>query len=243
MNGEETVDRHTEQDRQAAACGASERRRNNYRNSDLIRAARAAGQLLTAETCPQYLVFTDQDYYGDIGKAAGLICAPSIKSKLDQDALWQGLKDGTLSAVATDHCPYSREQKFSGGNDFSLVPGGMAGVETRLPVLFHYGVNEGKLSLTQFAYVWAEGPARSFGLFPRKGTIAIGSDADLVIFDPDQQWTLRATDLHMNTDCLAYEGIPVTGRPLMIILGGEVLVEDNHLVSDQPKGTLIPRSL
>ena len=210
---------------------------------DLIRAARTTGQPLTAETCPQYLFFSDEDYQGDSQLAAALVCAPSIKSKHDQDVLWQGLKDGTLSAVATDHCPYSLEQKFSGGNDFSLVPGGMAGVETRLPILFHYGVNAEKLSLTQFAYVWAEGPARSFGLFPQKGTIAVGSDADLVIFDPDEQWTLRATDLHMNTDCLAYEGIPVTGRPVMTILRGEVIVEDNHLVSDQPRGTLIPRSL
>jgi dihydropyrimidinase len=210
---------------------------------NMIRAAIAAGQPLTAETCPQYLVFTDQDYCGDVEKAACLICAPSIKSKNDQEALWQGLKDGTLSAVATDHCPYSHEQKFSGGDDFSLVPGGMAGVETRLPILFHYGVNAEKLSLTQFAYVWAEGPARSFGLFPRKGTVAIGSDADLVIFDPDERWTLKAKDLHMNTDSLSYEGFTITGRPLVTILRGEVIVEDNHLVSDQSIGTLIPRSL
>ena len=119
----------------------------------------------------------------------------------------------------------------------------MAGVETRLPILFHYGVNAEKLSLTQFAYVWAEGPARSFGLFPRKGTVAIGSDADLVIFDPDERWTLKAKDLHMNTDSLSYEGFTITGRPLVTILRGEVIVEDNHLVSDQSIGTLIPRSL
>jgi len=171
------------------------------------------------------------------------VCAPSIKSKPVQAALWQGLKDGALSAVATDHCPYSREQKYSGGDDFSLVPGGMAGVETRLPLLYHYGVNAEKLSLTEFAYVWAEGPARCFGLFPRKGTIAIGSDADLVIFDPDEPWTLKAEDLHMNTDCLSYEGFTVTGKPMMTILRGEVVIDGNHLVSDHPRGTLIPRKL
>lgn len=210
---------------------------------DLIRAARVAGQPLTAETCPQYLVFSDEDYRGDPRLAASLVCAPSIKSRHDQAALWQGLIDGTLSVVATDHCPYSQEQKFTGGDDFSQVPGGMAGVETRLPLLFHFGVNAGKLSLTQFAYVWAEGPARSFGLFPRKGTIAIGSDADLVIFDPDELWTLSAADLHMNTDCLSYEELAVTGKPIMTILRGEVIVQDNHLVSDQSRGTLIPRRL
>lgn len=210
---------------------------------DLIRAARAAEQPLTAETCPQYLVFSDEDYQGDPQLAAALLCAPSIKSKQDQNALWQGLKDGTLSAVATDHCPYSREQKHSGGDDFSQVPGGMAGIETRLPLLFHYGVNMEKLTLTELAYLWAEGPARSFGLFPRKGTIAIGSDADLVIFDPDEQWTLNAADLHMNTDCLSYEGLTVSGKPKMTILRGEVVMKDNHLVSDRSRGTLIPRSL
>lgn len=210
---------------------------------DLIRAAQAADQPLTAETCPHYLVFSDEDYRGDPQLAAALVCAPSIKSRQDQAALWQGLNDGTLSAVATDHCPYSKEQKFSGGDNFSQVPGGMAGVETRLPLLFHHGVNAGKLSLSQFAYVWAEGPARSFGLFPRKGTIAIGSDADMVIFDPDEPWTLKASDLHMNTDCLSYEGLTVTGKPIMTILRGEVIVQDNHLVSGQSSGTLIHRRL
>ncbi|MDX9849963.1 MAG: dihydropyrimidinase [Anaerolineaceae bacterium] len=210
---------------------------------DLIRSARAAGQPLTAETCPQYLVFCDEDYCSDPQLAAALVCAPAVKSKHDQAALWEGLIDGTLSAVATDHCPYSKEQKFSGGDNFSLVPGGMAGVETRLPLLFDYGVNTGRLSLSQFAFVWAEGPARSFGLFPRKGTIAIGSDADLVIFDPNEQWKLKAADLHMNTDYLSYEGFSVTGKPKMTILRGEVIVQDNHLGSDRSRGALIPRSL
>lgn len=209
----------------------------------LIRAAREAGQPLTAETCPQYLIFSDEDYRREPKLAAALVCAPSIKSRQDQDSLWEGLIDGTLSAVATDHCPYSKEQKFSGGDNFSQVPGGMAGVETRLPLLFHYGVHAGKLSLTQFAYVWAEGPARSFGLFPRKGSIAVGCDADLVIFDPDQEWTLKAKDLHMNTDCLSYEGFTVRGKPIMTILRGKVVVEDSYLASNQPNGTLIPRSL
>lgn len=210
---------------------------------DLIRAARTGGQPLTAETCPQYLVFSDEDYRGEPELAAALVCAPSIKSRTDQASLWQGLIDGTLSAVATDHCPYSNEQKFSGGNDFSQVPGGMAGVETRLPLLFHYGVHAGKLSLSQFAYLWAEGPARSFGLFPRKGNIAVGCDADLVIFDPEQEWTLNAKDLHMNTDCLSYEGFTVRGKPKITLLRGEVIVEDNHMASSQPNGSLIPRSL
>jgi len=210
---------------------------------DLIREARLSGQPLTAETCPQYLIFTDEDYQGDQALAAALVCAPSIKSSQDQAGLWQGLIDGALSAVATDHCPYSREQKLLAGNDFSQVPGGMAGVETRLPILYHYGVNSNKLSFSQFSYLWAEGPARCFGLYPRKGTIAIGSDADLVIFDPNDQWMLTAADLHMHTDCLSYEGLTVKGRPVMTILRGEVLVDHNQLIVNQSSGKLIPRSI
>ena len=210
---------------------------------DLIRAARESGQPLTAETCPQYLVFSEENYQSDQALAAALVCAPSIKSLDDQAGLWQGLRDGALSAVATDHCPYSREQKFSGGDDFSQVPGGMAGVETRLPILFHFGVNMNKLSLPQFSYAWSEGPARCFGLFPRKGTIAIGSDADLVIFDPHEEWTLKAADLHMNTDCLSYEDISVKGRAVMTILRGEMLVDHNHLAVKKSPGLLIPRAI
>lgn len=204
--------------------------------------ARRAGRSVSAETCPHYLVFTDQDYSRSPASAAALICAPSIKSANDQAALWQALSSGILSAVATDHCPYTQAQKEQNLDDFSKIPGGMAGIETRLPLLFSEGVLKGRLSLERFSQVWAEEPTRIFGLFPRKGQISVGSDADLVIFNPAEKWTLRAADLHMNTDCLPYEGMEVTGKAETTILRGNIIIQDGRQKQSSPNGQLIPRS-
>jgi dihydropyrimidinase len=204
--------------------------------------ARRAGRSVSAETCPHYLVFTDQDYSRNPASAAALICAPSIKSAVDQTALWQALASGVLSVVATDHCPYTRAQKEQHLDDFSQIPGGMAGVETRLPLLFSEGVLKGRLSLERFSQVWAEEPARIFGLFPRKGLIAVGCDADLVIFNPAKKWALRAADLHMNTDCLSYEGMEVTGKAETTILRGNIIIQNGKQILSSPNGQLIPRS-
>ena len=209
---------------------------------DLIANGLAEGLLLSAETCPHYLVFTQEDYMGDVRKAASLVCAPSIKSFEDQKALWFALAEGTLNTVATDHCPYTLAQKENGLNDFSRVPGGMAGVETCLPLLYTHGVLNGRLTLEQLAQVWAEGPARSFGLFPQKGGLSVGNDADLVIFDPDQTWTLRASELHMNTDCLAYEGMQVIGKPVLTMLRGKIICRQKIMEAARPTGECIFRS-
>ncbi len=171
-----------------------------------IAEARRAGRPVSGETCPQYLLFTSADYCGDPAHAASLICAPSIKHAVHQQALWNGLADGTLSILATDHCPYTRAQKETDLNDFSRIPGGMGGVELRLPLIFTAGVAAGKLTLEKFTQIWAEEPARVFGLHPRKGSIIPGADADLVLFDPIPSWEVHAANLHMNTDCLPYEG-------------------------------------
>jgi dihydropyrimidinase len=207
---------------------------------ELIDAARKAGQPVTAETCPQYLLFTAEDYCGDPTLAASLVCAPSIKTRDNQQALWQGLVEGSLSVLATDHCPYTRAQKETDLTDFTKVPGGMGGVELRLPLIYSSGVAAGRISLERFAFVWAECPARAFGLYPRKGIIAPESDADLVILDPGETWTVHAADLHMNTDCLPYEGIQVTGRVKMTILRGNIIVRDDKLQANS-NGKLIPR--
>lgn len=205
-----------------------------------IAEARKAGRRVSGETCPQYLLFTDQDYCGDPIKAAALVCAPAIKSAGQQQALWQGLSDGTLTALATDHCPYSKAQKEASLDDFTRVPGGMGGVELRLPLIYSAGVVSGKLSLERFAHIWAEGPARAFGLFPHKGQIAPGSDGDLVLLHPGQSWQIHAADLHMNTDCLPYEGMQVTGRVSATILRGKVLVQNGQLQASS-EGKLIRR--
>jgi dihydropyrimidinase len=201
-----------------------------------IAAARAAGRPVTAETCPHYLVFSDEDYCGDLAQAAALVCAPSIKSKADQAGLWQAVADGTFSAVATDHCPYSRAQKLTHPDDFSQVPGGMAGVETRLPLLVSQGVQTGRLTPEQLAFVFSEGPAQALGLYPRKGLLVVGSDADLVLLDPNRAWTLSAAGLHSNTDCSPYEGLAVTGKPVAVALRGELLWDATGWQQPSPSG-------
>lgn len=210
---------------------------------DQIARARRAGVLVSAETCPHYLLFTDMDYAGEIHQSAGLVCAPPIKGRHDQDRLWEALSDGTLDAVATDHCPYSQAQKFAHLDDFTKVPGGLPGVETRLPLLFTRGVGSGRLSLEKLVELWSAGPARAFGLYPRKGLIAVGSDGDLTLIDPARSKTLKASELHMHSDCLPYEGWEVQGWPPTTILGGKVIVTNGTPSGGQPGGNLIPRYL
>ena len=209
----------------------------------LIGKARRKSLPVSAETCPHYLVFSDEDYTGDPVQAAYLVCAPPIKSAQDQASLWQALANDSLSIVATDHCPYTKKQKEAHLDNFTLVPGGMAGIETRLPLVYTEGVVKGRLSLSRFVEVWATEPARLFGLYPRKGIIAVGSDADLIILDPNQRSTLQAAGLHMNTDCIPYEGLEVYGLPVTTILRGEVVVEEGRLATEGPQGRLIDRRL
>lgn len=209
---------------------------------EAIAAARKEGRPVTGETCPHYLLFTSEDYCEDPQKAAALVCAPSIKRADHQEALWQALENGTLTVLATDHCPYARSQKEADLSDFTKVPGGMGGVELRLPLIYSAGVAKGKLSLDRFSKIWAEGPARAFGLYPRKGTITPGSDADLVLFDPSEVWKIKAGDLHMNTDCLPYEGMEMTGKVRTVILRGKVIAHEGKLQAFS-NGKLISRQI
>jgi dihydropyrimidinase len=213
------------------------------RGAQLIGEARRRGLAISGETCPHYLVFTRQDYAGDPARASHLVCAPAIKDLEDQQALWRALANGDLSIVATDHCPYTRSQKEASVDDFTLVPGGTAGVETRLPLIFTRGVMAGRLSVSRFVAVWATEPAKLFGLYPQKGIIAVGSDADLVIVDPGQKVILRAATLHMNTDYVPYEGWEVHGLPVTTILRGEVIVDQGRAVAGEPHGRLVRRYL
>jgi dihydropyrimidinase len=211
--------------------------------AELIGKARREGHPVTGETCPHYLLFNSADLADDLARAAYLVCAPSIKGPEDQTALWRHLAVGDLSVVATDHCPYWRRQKEEHVDDLTRIPGGIGGVETRLSLIFTEGVQNGRLSLERFVDIWATEPARIFGLYPQKGVIAVGSDADLVIVDPSQKGVLRAADLHMNTDCLPYEGWEVHGLMATTILRGRILVEEGQLVAAGAFGELVPRYL
>jgi dihydropyrimidinase len=168
------------------------------------------------------------------------VIAPPLRQAGDRAALWEALASDALSLVATDHCPYSRAQKAAGAADFTRVPGGTAGVETRWPLLFSEGVATQRLTPERLAAVWALNPARRFGLYPRKGSLAVGADADLVIVDPERESRLSAASLHMNTDYSVYEGKPVKGFPVTTLLRGQVVACEGEPVGE-PRGQVVAR--
>jgi len=214
---------------------------NTREGANFIQDARADGLPITGETCPQYLAFTSDVYKTRTPQAANFILAPVIREEEDKQALWDALASGGLDTVATDHCPYSTAQKTRGGDDFRTVPGGAGGIETLLPFLYTYGVRSGKLSLERMVEVSAANPARLFNMYPRKGAIAPGSDADVLIYDPEAgPSVIKAAGLHSAMDHTIYEGMEVTGRVDATILRGKVVVDHGNL-TNSPAGTVIAR--
>jgi dihydropyrimidinase len=211
--------------------------------AELIGVARKQGRRISAETCPHYLLFDQAVYFGDLQLAAQLVCSPSIKTAADRAGLWEALDKDWVNMIATDHCPYRLVQKENDLTDFTQTPGGLGGVELRLPLIYSEGVVKRRLSMQQFVDVWATNPARSFGLFPRKGIIAIGSDADLVILDTKRSVTIHADNLKMNTDCTPYEDWQVTGWPVGTILRGKPVMQEGKLIGQNPGGEFIARHL
>ncbi len=217
---------------------------SSRRSLEEVRRARARGQTVYVETCPHYLLLTEEEYARPGFEGAKYVLTPPLREQADCDALWPALARGELTLVSTDHCPwYWAGHKDRGKKDFSLIPNGAPGVETRLALLWSEGVGKGRLSVERFVDVTATGPARTFGLYPRKGTIAPGADADLVVWDPTRQVVLRAGDLHQNVDYCPYEGWPVTGYPRDVIQRGRVLVQEGQFVGGQGLGRFVPRGL
>ena len=204
--------------------------------------ARARGHQVHGETCPQYLCLP-ADAYDEPGfDGAKYVMSPPLRSAQDQARVWDALGSGALEVVATDHCPFLLHgQKDRGRHDFSLIPNGVPGIETRLLLLHDAGVRTGRLTLHQFVDAVATRPARLFGLYPRKGTIAPGSDADLVVWDPAREVTLHADTLHMRVDYSPYEGRTVVGAPDVVIAGGEVIVEGGTFVGRRGAGRFLAR--
>jgi dihydropyrimidinase len=202
-----------------------------------VKRAKARGVRLTAETCPQYLLLTKEVY--DRADGHLFSASPALRKEGDQQALWQGLSDGTLDLVATDHCPFTREQKTWTGS-FLDLPYGLPGVETLLPLLYSEGVRNGHLPLTALPRLLSEGPARVNGLYPRKGTLSIGSDADIVILDPEEEWTIHAENLHMATDFSPYEGKQVRGAVETTISRGRIIYADGVFQGKEGWGRFIP---
>ena len=165
--------------------------------------------------------------------------SPPLREKKDQETLWAGINQGLVNVVATDHCPFKWEQKLLGKNDFSKIPNGHPAIENRMELLYSEGVNKGRITLNKYVEVACTNPAKIFGMFPRKGTIAVGSDADIVIFDPNEKHTLSAKTHHMNVDYSAYEGWEVTGKVKTVLLRGQVAIENNECKLKKDMGNLL----
>ncbi|SHH11513.1 dihydropyrimidinase [Streptoalloteichus hindustanus] len=210
---------------------------------DAVTAARDTGQNVFAETCPQYLYLSLDDLARPGFEGAKYVCSPPLRPVEHQAPLWRGLRTNDLSLVSTDHCPFCfAEQKELGRGDFSRIPNGLPGVEHRMD-LIHQGVVAGELSLARWVEVTSTTPARMFGLYPRKGVIAPGADADIVVYDPTARQTLSASTHHMNVDYSVYEGMEITGRVETVLSRGRVVVDRGSYHGSPGHGRFLDRAL
>jgi dihydropyrimidinase len=210
---------------------------------EMVTEARDRGLPAYAETCPQYLFLSYDNYEEPDFAGAKYVMSPPLRPRETQDRLWRGLAFNDLQAISTDHCPFCmKEQKVLGKDDFSKIPNGAPGIETRMSLVFDGGVRQGRISLNRWVELTSTSPAKIFGLFPRKGTIAPGSDADIVIFDPNRSTTLSAGTLHMKVDYNPYEGRTVQGVSELVISRGRVIVENGKFMGRAGDGAFLKRS-
>jgi dihydropyrimidinase len=208
-----------------------------------VREARDRGLPVYAETCPQYLYLSIENFDVPGFEGAKYVFTPPLREKWHQEKLWNGLKQDQLSVVSTDHCPFCmKEQKELGKDDFTKIPNGGPGVEHRMSLIYSGGVAAGRFSANRFVEITSTTPAKLFGLYPRKGTIAVGSDADIVIFNPKKQHTISAKTHHMRVDYSMFEGITVTGVPEIVLSRGNVVVENNEFKGRAGAGNYLKRA-
>ncbi|MEO8573311.1 MAG: dihydropyrimidinase [Pyrinomonadaceae bacterium] len=206
-----------------------------------VREARDRGIPAFAETCPQYLFHSIEDY-GDGFEGARYVMTPPLREKHNQAELWKGLKMDDLQVISTDHCPFCmKEQKELGRHDFSKIPNGAPGVENRMSLIYNGGVVENRISLNRFVELTSTAAARMFGLFPKKGTIAVGSDGDIVIFDPEKEHTFGVEAEHMNVDYSSYEGWKVKGKVETVLSRGRVVIENGEHKGKAGDGMFLKR--
>jgi len=210
---------------------------------DEIARARQAGTAIFGETCPHYLLLTKEELRRPDFEGAKFVLTPPLRERADQEALWRSLRTGDLQVVSTDHCPFSFEtQKRAGLNDFAKIPNGGPGIENRLQLLYHFGVNQEKLSLGRWVELVAENPAKLFGLYPKKGILQVGSDADIVIWDPNLSHTISASSHHMRVDYSMYESVTVQGNAETVISRGDIIVNNNTWSGRPGRGRYLKRA-
>jgi dihydropyrimidinase len=212
-----------------------------------IRRAQQRGLKVYGETCPQYLVLTAKDMEGLNMEGTKYVCSPPPRDEASQQACWQGLQQGVFSLFSSDHCPFRYDDPKGkltpkGRTSFRWVPNGIPGVETRLPILFSEGVGKGRISLNEFVALTATNHAKTYGLYPKKGTIAVGTDADIAIWDPDREVTISQSLMHGGSDYTPYEGIRVKGWPVSTMVRGKFVVRDGKLVGTLGAGAYVPRT-
>ena len=208
-----------------------------------VREARDRGLPVYAETCPQYLYLSIENFDAPGFEGAKYVFTPPLREKWHQEKLWNGLKCDHLQVVSTDHCPFCfKEQKELGRDDFTKIPNGGPGVEHRMSLIYSGGVARGRFSANRFVELVSTTPAKLFGLYPRKGTIAVGSDADLVIFDPKRKYTISAKTHHMRVDYSMFEGIQVTGMPDVVLSRGKIVVQQDKFLGRAGQGEFLRRA-
>jgi dihydropyrimidinase len=209
---------------------------------DKVLEARDRGQAAYAETCPQYLFLSLDDLAREGFEGAKFVCTPPLRPKEMQADLWRGLKTNDLQVVSTDHCPFCfKGQKELGRDSFAKIPNGMPGVETRMYLLWDGGVRTGRISMNRFVEITSTAPAKIFGMFPRKGTVAPGSDADLIVWDPEKEHVLSQKTLHMRVDYSPYEGQTVRGAASHVFSRGELVVQEGQWLGKKGRGKFLRR--
>ncbi len=209
-----------------------------------IRQAQKRGsQRVFAESCPHYLLLDDSRYQGNFQQTAPFVLSPPLRKKADNRALWEALADGTIQSMGTDHCPFTMEQKRNGLHDFRKIANGAGSVEHRLTLLYTYGVLQNRISLNRFVELTSTQPAKIFGLYPKKGTLLPGSDADIVIWNPEKEQIISTSSHHMHCDTDIYDGFKIKGAPEYVIARGKIAIERDNWTGSLSSGRFLKRKI